>query len=221
MVPYRGPALHPLCSLTPALDAVRWLVVSEIGKVIDLVISQAVTPIMRSDGYRKTGRTFHLAEPDHIRVVNVQASQWNFGVTGRFTVNLGVYFRPVEALLASRPLPGLPKEYQCTLRARIGSLMPDDVDWWEITTSTDIDDLAQTVAAACTTFALPWLVTFSDPTAAQARLNEMGWHQHAAAFALWAGHHDQAKEFVLRSRLDRADLHERALAWGRRHGLDV
>jgi hypothetical protein len=88
-----------------------------------------LAPLVKKEGFSKSGRNFHRQSGNNWLVVNVQASQGNIGTHGKFTINLGVYL-PEVSLLVSDPLRGKPKEYDCTVRKRIGCLMPGARDHW-------------------------------------------------------------------------------------------
>src|SRR5215467_1430359 len=111
---------------------------SQIAESIDQLIKYGVAQLMKANGFSRSGRTFHRAEGEDWQVVNLQASQSNVGEIGRFTINLGVYL-PRISVLAGKPVPGKPKEYECTHRERIGRCMAGGLDqWWEINASTDL-----------------------------------------------------------------------------------
>jgi hypothetical protein len=69
-----------------------------------------------------------------------RGSRWNQGTTGRFTMNLGVYF-PGVAQLSWLPMPAnknRPSTHDCLLETRIGALTPNHQDyWWEIKPSSN------------------------------------------------------------------------------------
>ena len=57
-------------------------------------------------------------------------SQSNTSEEGRITLNLGVYYPAIARLSGTPPTTSLPKEYDCTLRRRIGTLMERGEDYW-------------------------------------------------------------------------------------------
>src|SRR5215217_1628112 len=107
---------------------------SEIAKLIDDTIRGGLAPVLKQDGYRKSGRTFHAVRPESVLVVNVQASTGNVGSVGRFTINLGLYLPAVETVLnGTGAMAALPKEYECTVRTRLKHNGIGGTDqWWEI-----------------------------------------------------------------------------------------
>lgn len=127
------------------------------AEIIDQVIKANLAPTLKSEGFKKTARTFHRASGPAIHVVNVQASQWGSSDEGRFTLNLGVYV-PELARMLGDAVHEKPKEYQCQARARIGSLMPaGSDDWWDVSPSTDLAALTREVEARYVEFGRPWL----------------------------------------------------------------
>src|SRR4051812_4483671 len=119
---------------------------SESQKLVDEILKNGLTPHLKALGYKKVGRTFYQQDDELIRVVNVQLSRGNTTHDAKFTINLGVFFPLVREAFDKTPLDDLPKEYDCTLRERIGMLMPQDNDhWWEVTPNSNIAVIAKEV----------------------------------------------------------------------------
>lgn len=137
---------------------------SGIGQRVDEVIRLDLAARLKTMGFRKRSRTFHLAGGDHVRVVNVQGSRSNAGDAGQFTVNLGVYYPEVNALFGLRAdSAASPRECECTIRQRIGTLMPVGQDfWWSVESGTDVSALAREVGEAWELFGAPWLEFHAD-----------------------------------------------------------
>jgi hypothetical protein len=113
---------------------------------------------LKVNGYRKSGRSFWRDADDHIRVVNVQASQWNAGDSGRIAVNLGVYFPDVAASVGRAMKGKFPKEYDCHVRRRLGTLAHENRDyWWPIELGTNLQALSIEIADTWDQFGSPWL----------------------------------------------------------------
>jgi hypothetical protein len=107
---------------------------SERGKLIDDVTRPGLAIAPKKLGYRKSGRTFYQVHDARTEIVNVQASKSNMGDmgdTGTFTINLGVYFPAVATITNALPITGVfPKEYDSTVRKRLGMLVDGDRDFW-------------------------------------------------------------------------------------------
>jgi hypothetical protein len=131
---------------------------SDIGKAIDTVIRGGLAPLMKREGFKKSGRNFLKVDAESVAVLNIQASRSNLGATGKFTINLGRYFPSVARAAGKPELQGPPKEYECTVSLRIGHLLPENLDyWWEVGLETNIEQLAVDVARAVEDVGLPWL----------------------------------------------------------------
>src|SRR5690349_222232 len=99
---------------------------SSTGQTINTILRLGLDPALRAAGYKRRAHTFRQALPDGVwRVINVQGNRWNEGDQGRFTLNLGLHFPQVRAIMGDPPLTMPPKAWDCELRARIGRLMPD------------------------------------------------------------------------------------------------
>jgi hypothetical protein len=131
---------------------------SEIARTIDGIIRDGLAPALKEEGYKKKGRNFLIVSKEVIRVVNVQASQWNVGNSGRFTLNLGIHLPRIAKFTGNEINGQFPKEYECTVRKRIGRLMPQGKDhWWEIGEDTDALSLSLEVADVWKKLGSAWI----------------------------------------------------------------
>ena len=113
------------------------------AKVIDKVVASSLTPRLKALGFRRKGRHFCLSRAAAFACASVQASQWNAGSSGSFTVHLGVYF-PALAHLFGRTEPvtfPLPPHCELPLRVRLPRLAFGSDRWWEVTTSLERSEL--------------------------------------------------------------------------------
>lgn len=173
------------------------------AELTDQVVSDFVAPAMKAAGYRKTARNWHLDLGDAVTVVNLQGSSWNSRDRSQFTANLGIWFPAAESIAGSPERPNRkPPEYQCTVRERIGYLMPEGRDvWWELDSTAHLESTGIEVTAAIVDFGLPWLSRCSDPLAAFDYLRSRN-HQG----------HSPVKAFALALSVGRADLARAAYA---------
>jgi hypothetical protein len=196
---------------------------SAIANAIDAVIRNGLAQELKAAGFRKTGRTWRSSAGDPLRVTNLQGSSWNSGDSGRFTINLGVYFAAAANLHGVFPVTDRPTEPDCLVRQRIGPLMPQGLDhWWEVGTTTDLELLGRQVAACWTTYGRPWLVAHSDPRVARAHLAMRGHHWWAAIFSVMLGEEQAARDFIDRAIADapnNAGLQRRLSSWKGTVGL--
>lgn len=192
---------------------------SVVAKQIDEVVKLGLAPLLKSRGFAKSGRDFHRLAGENWQIVNVQASQGNFGDSGKFTINLGVYL-PVVSLLAGEPLrSSKPKEYQCTVCERIGGLMPGGTDhWWAISPSVSLNRIAEEVVSAVERFGLEWLDAHSQVARVAETLRPQPSVMSAAA-ALAAGDAMEAKRRIDYMATDRPTAATTARAWAKEHGL--
>jgi hypothetical protein len=199
---------------------------SEIGRRIDQVIRLDLGVRLRRHRYRKHARTLYAQGDQQIKLVNVQASQWNTGIEGRFTLNLGVHWPQIHEILERAPLGRFPKEYECTpCSIRIGHLMPDGRDHrWQLNPATDPASLAEEVGLSWEHYGHPWLEDVSDPEGALKWLLSQGQEISASALSLYLGRTREAADLLNRA-LVRLAKHpeDRRLdqwqAWGRRQHL--
>jgi len=192
---------------------------SEIGNAIDAVIRGGLAPLMKREGFKKSGRNFLKVDSESVAVLNVQASTSNLGATGKFTINLGRYFPSVARAVGEPEFEGPPKEYDCPVRERIGFLLPEKLDhWWEVGPETNIEELAGDVARAVEDVGLPWLGRMHDLHSLKTQLDGFPSIKLASVLLL-LGEREQAENclrvFVRVGPMARAC----AAVWAQRHGL--
>jgi hypothetical protein len=194
--------------------------VSDISKLIDEVLKLGLSPLMKAQGFRKAGRDFHRRVGENWHILNVQASQGNVGVAGKFTINLGVYLPAISNLVSAHAPAATPKEYECTVRARIGSVMPAKGDfWWQIDPSTDLGTVAKEVAKAVSGHAFAWFNAHNDAKQVAEALRFQPSIESAAA-ALVAGDRKGAIERIASMIGTRPSATKRAVAWAKEQGLE-
>ena len=143
---------------------------NENTKRIRQIVDRGLGPTLRNAGFHRHGADFSRKYGEALHVINFQLSQWNTTELGKFTLNIGVHFTSVAALLYGKdPMPANPKESRCLLTARVGLLMPDQKDhWWSVTSETNSDSVSEELATVCSSYVLPWLKPFKT-------LVEMDW----------------------------------------------
>lgn len=194
---------------------------SEIGKAIDAVIRGGLAPLMKREGFKKSGRNFLKVDAESVGVLNVQASMYNLGATGKFTINLGRYFPSVARAAGEPELKGLPREYNCQIRLRIGHLLPENLDhWWTVGPETNIERLALDVARVVENVGLPWLRRMRDLDSLKAQLGELPSIRLASALLL-LGEREHAESYLREFARVGPMARACATAWANRHGLSV
>lgn len=194
---------------------------SEVGKEIDKVVKDAIAPILKSAGFKKSGRTFHRVRSESTVLVNVQASQFNDRNEGRFTINLGHYDPEIAQRLGMSALSGPPKEYQCTFSKRIGQLLPEGNDkWWIVTPGEDNSAISNDVTHAIQQYALPWLSRVETlPGLTDYLRNERSFD---AATILNALGEKKSAEACLRRLIElHPELWQRVEEWAHKLGIDL
>ncbi|HCG5914161.1 TPA: DUF4304 domain-containing protein [Vibrio parahaemolyticus] len=193
---------------------------SEISKVIDTVIKMELVPFLKHSGFKKKGRNFYKECDNRIEVINVQASQWNNGQAGSFTLNIGVYYPDIAKLAEAPKLVGLPKEYECTLSARIGHLTSEKRDiWWEIDSQSELSIIGADVVAKVRQYCLPWLDEMSDLVNVKTSASESQNSLLAAIISLYLGDTSESKLYFELALKEKPLAKSRIKSWGRKHGV--
>lgn len=86
---------------------------------------QAIAPLIKAQGFKKSNATWRRSGPESIAVLSVQKSSWGGGV---YYVNVGVYFPALGSLLA-------PTENKCHVQRRLDVETPSlvvakAIDWF-------------------------------------------------------------------------------------------
>jgi hypothetical protein len=106
-----------------------------------------LSPVLKSDGFLGSGRTFRRLTGDFIHVVNVQGSRYG----GMFAVNLGIQPRYIPDENGNSPDAAKIEEVLCTFRRRLSEAGSDQ--WWKHEQSKESMDAAVRAAASVYTTA--------------------------------------------------------------------
>lgn len=195
---------------------------SESAKRIDAIIRAELAPFLREVGFKKKARNFRREHADRIDVINVQASRYNDVSSAKFTVNVGVYYPAIAEMSDALPVRGAPKEYDCTVHARIGTLREDRRDfWWTIELSSDDAAIAKDLAEKVGFFCLPWLERMGDLDTVKESMPSKNRSFIAAAIALHQGRRGEAQELFDRALKEQPLARSKFVAWAKKHALVV
>lgn len=192
------------------------------GQAINTILRLGLDPALRQAGYKRRAHTFRQARPDGVwRVINVQGSRWNEGDQGRFTLNLGLHFPQVRAIMGDPPLTMPPKEWDCELRARIGRLMPTRQDkWWQFDERSDLQAVADDVVKHWQTYGRPWLDRYGDLRRARDEIGAREDNLFALAASVALGEPDAARHYYAAWRAEPQFPNRRIPPWVQALGLD-
>jgi hypothetical protein len=129
------------------------------SEMIDELVKTHLKPALKELGFKCKTPTFFRKNGELVEIISLQKSQWNDAGEAQFTINLGVYWPNVQETLGRvcKTLP--PKEYECTLRQRLGPLFDEGKDyWWRVNPISDIQAIGKDVVEKVRGFALPWLI---------------------------------------------------------------
>ena len=195
---------------------------SSTGQTINTILRLGLDPALRQAGYKRRAHTFRQARPDGVwRVINVQGNRWNEGNEGRFTLNLGLHFPQVRAIMGDPPLTMPPKEWDCELRARIGRLTPDRRDkWWQFDQRSHLQAIADDVVKQWRAYGQPWLDRYSDLRTARDELAPQD-YLFAVAASLALDERDAARHYYAAWRAEPLFANRRIPPWVQALGLDT
>ena len=127
------------------------------SELIDQIVVRVVKPFLGTLGFKTKSSTFFRQNGSLTEIVSSQKSLGNNAEGSRFTINLGVYWPSVQETLRRTCATFPPKEHQCTVRRRLGSLFTNGNDfWWRVTSASDVQAIGAEVIEKIQTYALPW-----------------------------------------------------------------
>lgn len=191
-----------------------------IGKRIDAIIKEGMAPMLKKEGFKKKAGNFYREFENRIEIVNVQANKWNESSIGQFTINVGVYYPAIAEITEALPVKGMPKEYDCIIRERIGFLSPEKKDaWWNIDKTTNDLELSEEVTEQVKTLCLPWLAKMSDLNEVKTSVAHKNRAFPAAGIALYQGNREEALEYIKLALKQQPLAKSKINAWACKHGL--
>jgi len=105
-------------------------------------IRDFLSPVLESDGFFGSGRTFRRMSGDLIQVVQVQGSPYG----GKFAVNLGIQPASIPDVAGNSPDATKIKAELCEFRRRLSEAKSDQ--WWDHAGSKESMDAAVRAAAS-------------------------------------------------------------------------
>lgn len=128
------------------------------SQFIQEVIALGPQPLLKSLGFRKSGRHFFRTLDDATCHINFQSSQWNAPDRSRFTVNLWAYLPAIALANGDVLIEDPAKQRFGHCGTRLGYLLPEPGDhWWQISSSTEVPQTAEEVRSAIEKYAIPYL----------------------------------------------------------------
>lgn len=126
-------------------------------EIIKAMASSLHKQHLKALGFGKTDTTW-VRPLEWPQVLNIQLSGFNTSEEAKFTINLGISIPALRAAWGTPARTGALKEYDCELRSRIGSLLPNRNDkWWNVSSDSDPEILLREVFGDLSEYALPWL----------------------------------------------------------------
>jgi hypothetical protein len=161
--------------------------------LIDELVKTHLKPALKELGFKSKSSTFFRQNGELVEIISPQKSSWNDANESKFTINLGVYWPKIHEILGG-PIASLPpKEYECTIRQRLGSLFDNGKDfWWSVSPNSDIGQIGADVVEKVRHYGLPWLVRATSLDEAI----KIAQPRQAIVFLALKGEHAQATALI-------------------------
>ncbi len=146
---------------------------TETQEKFDRIIKESFIEILKPLGFKKKANNFYLPLQKIGLIINIQKSYYSTKDDIRFTINVGI-FSPEYWLACfnyhNKDVPAYPTEPECMIRERISSMrgLPDI--WYNIITTTDIEELIAEMKYNISSFILPF---FEKLNTVQKLINEL------------------------------------------------
>ena len=129
-------------------------------------IFDKIADFLKDDDFKKRGNHFFKPNGSVGYCMTIQNDKWNNAEHIRFTLNLGIYTERLwlehENFKHTGGAPAFPKEYECAVRERIGSIMPTNEDkWYIITSDTDVMKLWDDIEHDLTDYVMPFFAKYN------------------------------------------------------------
>lgn len=190
----------------------------DIAHRIDEVIRIGLSGLLRAHGFKRSGRRWHKVVGEDWQIVNVQVGSANTGDAGSFAVSLGVFVAPVAAMAGQKRPVGRPREYDATVRTRLGVLTYGSDHWWAIGPDSDLGAISTDLVEKMRSFGLPWLEAHLDIANVSAALGDSP--SLLSASAAWlAGGRDEATQRLRSAIASRPAAEAHFRAWAMKNGI--
>ncbi len=200
------------------------------AKLVAAVVSSGVSALLRKSMFVRKGLVFRRAAGGNvIQVVEVKMQRGAHPGEALLVLEVGTYLPRLVSLLHERAIAN-PREYDCTIRTRVGPRTRGNDPWWPVMPGEEAR-VGSLVVSALDQRVFPWLDLTSDPKKLSAALD------HDDRSLLWAPNMltpaalavDMGKKTLAKQRLAAAEgsirttLAERAADFGKNDafGSDV
>lgn len=131
---------------------------------LEIIIKETITPLFKSNSFKKQGRNYYKPFEDFGLTFNVQTSQHNWDNHVSFTANLGIFIPSAFKLNreGNAEIPKFPKTYECFNPIRIGQLISDCDTWYLITESTNMDEINSKIMKDIEEFVMPYFNRYKN-----------------------------------------------------------
>lgn len=175
---YSNPTERTISWQTPIFGAVVLLILAILIKINQAslpkmnvqekrtFIFDKITEFLKDDDFKKRGNHFFKRNGEIGYCMNIQNDKWNDAMHIRFTLNLGIYTERFWLehydFKHTGIAPAFPKEYECAIRERIGSIIPTNEDkWYCITSDTDVMKLWDDIEHDLTDYVMPFFAGYN------------------------------------------------------------
>jgi Domain of unknown function (DUF4304) len=125
---------------------------SAVETTFKILVQEAVTPVLKPAGFKKTGLNYHRRHGETVQVINLQQSAWNQWDRKEFFVNVGVAFDQIHQLRQQEIL-AKPKEYQCDgvgTRDRLEKFIKEAPALWTIDATSNMSLITERLRSCIT-----------------------------------------------------------------------
>jgi hypothetical protein len=124
-----------------------------------------LSPLLGQHGFKKKGLAWNHGSGDIVHVLDFQISKFSGPDRIDFTINLGIWMRPLWMVYTGKQTPAFIKESDCWPSYRVGQVLadfrPDAKDlWWVLTNEDEVERVGVEVGTIVSDKCLPFLSRF-------------------------------------------------------------
>jgi hypothetical protein len=161
------------------------------SKLIDKLIKDHLAPVMKDNGFRKSGANFWREDENVIDVLNIQKSQWNDAWDASFYVNLGAYWKAFHRTQDTEFKSKFPHEYDCTVFSRVSE---PTINVWILRPDSDLRQVGTILTETVQQIAFPWFEEMHSDENILAHLKKQG---IADDFEKWRNSQSSSQEDLI------------------------
>jgi len=129
--------------------------------MINGLVESYISPLLMENEFIKKNYVWNRQNGKIIHVIELQKSRWNTKDRYDFTLNIGIWLKPLWEILWNKPAPSFVHSENCFPEYRVGEVLEWDNSakdlWWTLNPGTDVENLGVEIKNILQEKCLPFL----------------------------------------------------------------